>query len=509
MKKLLLKMEKITKRFPGVLALDEVDLEVYEGEILGLVGENGAGKTTLIEILNPHPAPTGFFRQDEGRILLNGEEIRPKGPRDMLKLGICIIHQHFNLAPNLSIAENIFLGREPSKRLRILDKGRLRSETENWLGKVGVRLDPLTLVKDLGVAQRQMVEIAKALSLEAKLIIMDEPTSSLAREEVERLFNIMKDLRLKGISFLFITHRIEEVLEIADRITVLRDGRVAGSVKREEANLDQLIGMMVGRKLSLFPKEKAKIGEIVLEVRNLSSNGTVKDVSFALRRGEILGFAGLVGAGRTEMARAIFGVDPRRKGEIYLEGERIKIGSPRDAVREGMGFVPEDRQLQGLILNMAVRENLTLPCLEDISKALVISLSKEREIADDYIHKLSIQTPSLEQKVRGLSGGNQQKVVLAKWLALKPKVLILDEPTRGIDVGAKVEVHRLISNLAQQGIGIMMISSELPEILAMSDRILVMVGGRVSGEFSREEATQEGIMQCAIKLSSAVGPQQG
>ena len=496
----LLNMQKISKSFPGVRALDEVDLEVYEGEVLALVGENGAGKTTLMEILNPHPAPTGFYKQDSGRIFLRGEEIHPRNPGEAQALGISFIHQHFNLAPNLTVAENIFLGREPRrfKALRIVDKEEMQRKTGEILDLLGVDISPGALVGSLSVAQRQIVEIAKALSRDASLIIMDEPTSALDRDETERLFSIVRRLKSREISTIFITHRLEEVFEIADRVVVLRDGRRVGAMNISDADMDTVVRMMVGRELTMFPKQPAEIGDAIMEVEGLSRDGVLQNISFQLRKGEILGVAGMVGAGRTEMARALFGIDKRDSGRIYIDGQEVRITSPRDALRAGMGLVPEDRQLQGLILLMAVKENVTLPGLDRISRWGVINRSKEREIADYYVDKLMIQTPSIHQPVIGLSGGNQQKVVLAKWLALKPRVLVLDEPTRGIDVGAKADVHALMSEIAGQGIGIVMISSEMPEILGMSDRIIVMAEGRIAGEFTREEADQEKIMNCAM-----------
>lgn len=496
----LLRMEKISKSFPGVKALDEVDLEVYEGEVLALVGENGAGKTTLMEILNPHPAPTGFYRQDSGRIFLKGQEIRPRNPSEAQALGISFIHQHFNLAPNLTVAENVFLGREPRKSgiLKMVDMAEMRRKTQEILDSLGEDISPDALVGVLSVAQRQVVEIAKALSQDACLIIMDEPTSALDRDETERLFHIVRKLKSEKISTIFITHRLEEVFEIADRMLVLRDGKRVGGANIADTNVDDVVRMMVDRELIMFPKQQVEIGDVIMEVEGLSRNGVVQDVSFQLRKGEILGFAGMVGAGRTETVRVLFGIDKRDSGRILIDGQPVSINSPGDAMKAGLGLVPEDRQLQGLILLMAVKENMTLPGLSRLSRWGIINKRKEREIADYYVDKLMIQTPSIDHPVMGLSGGNQQKVVLAKWLSLNPRVLILDEPTRGIDVGAKSDVHSLMSEIAGQGVGIIMISSELPEILAMSDRIIVMAEGRITGEFSREEADQERIMSCAM-----------
>jgi ribose transport system ATP-binding protein len=494
----LLKMEKISKNFPGVRALDEVDLEVYEGEVLALVGENGAGKTTLMEILNPHPAPTGFYKQDSGRIFLKGKEIHPRNPSDARSMGISFIHQHFNLAPNLTVAENIFLGREPTKLGLIVNRDLMRHKTKEILDTLGVDMSPDAFVDDLGVAQRQIVEIAKALSYESSLIIMDEPTSVLDHDETECLFDIIRKLKSRDISIIFITHRLEEVFNIADRIVVLRDGKRIGELKVREANINTVVKMMVGRELIIFPKLPASIGEVILEVKGLSRGNNVRDINFKLHKGEILGIAGMMGAGRTEMARVLFGIDKKDSGQVYINNIKVEIKSPEDALKAGLGMVPEDRQLQGLILLMAVKENITLSSLRSISQWGVIKKSKEREISNYYVDKLGIQTPDIDSPVKGLSGGNQQKVVLAKWLTLNPKILILDEPTRGIDVGAKTDVHSLVSEIAQQGIGIIMISSEMPEILGMSDRIIVMADGRITNEFTREEADQEKIMNYAV-----------
>jgi len=426
-------------------------------------------------------------------------EIRPKNPSEAQALGISFIHQHFNLAPNLTVAENIFLGREPRKSaLRIVDREKMRRETEKILRSLGVDISPDALVGGLAVAQRQVVEIAKALSRDASLIIMDEPTSALDRDEIERLFDIVRTLKSKKISTIFITHHLEEVFEISDRVVVLRDGKRVGAVDVSDTDISTVVRMMVGRELNMFSKEPAEMGDVIMKVDCLSRNDAVKDVSFQLRKGEILGFAGMVGAGRTEMARALFGIDKRHSGRIYIDGAEVRIDSPRDALKAGLGLVPEDRQLQGLILLMTVKENITLPGLDSISRRGMIDRRKEREIADYYVDKLMIQTPDIDQPVIGLSGGNQQKVVLAKWLALKPRVLVLDEPTRGIDVGAKADVHALMSEIAARGIGIIMISSEMPEILGMSDRIIVMANGRITGEFSRADADQEKIMNCAM-----------
>ena len=495
---MLLRMEKISKAFPGVQALDTVDFEVAAGEVVALVGENGAGKSTLMKIL------CGAYHKDSGRILLNGQEVEIDSPHHAQELSISIIYQEFNLTPNQSAAANIFISREPRQRgpgrfLNFVDRRRMEQEAQGHLEMVGARVSATSLIRDLSVAEQQMVEVAKALAVNASIIIMDEPTSALGEDEVETLFGIIETLKEQGIAIIFITHRLEEVLRIADRVVILRDGKRVGSMSIGEATPDEIIRMMVGRELltDMFRKEQAEIGEPLLEVRGLTGRTLVKDVTFTLRRGEILGFAGLVGAGRTETARLLFGADPVESGEILIEGKPVRIHSPVNAVQAGLSLVPEDRGLQGLVLMLPVQENIVLPTLDEHSAAGWVDRRGTRDTAQEYVDKLNIRTPHLQQQAMYLSGGNQQKVVLAKWLASNPKVLIMDEPTRGIDVGAKAEVHALMSQLAQAGMGIIMISSELPEILGMSDRILVMSEGRVAAILDREEATQEKIMAYA------------
>jgi len=492
-----LHMEGISKAFPGVQALDNVDFETAAGEVVALVGENGAGKSTLMKIL------CGAYRKDAGRIFLHSQETEIESPYHAQQLGISIIYQEFNLTPNQSAAANIFIAREPRQRglgqfLNFVDRRRMERAAQEHLNRVGARVPATALIRDLSVAQQQMVEVAKALAVDARIIIMDEPTSALGEDEVETLFEIIGTLKEQGIAIIFITHRLEEVFRIADRVVVLRDGQRVGSVSISEATPDKVIHLMVGRELTeIFHKEEAEIGEPLMEVQGLTRRGVVEDVSFTLRRGEILGFAGLVGAGRTETARLLFGVDRMDAGEIWLDGQQVRINSPVDAVEVGLGFVPEDRGLQGLVLKLPVLENIVLPTLNEHSRAGWMDQQGLRNTAQTYVDKLNIRTPHLRQKAMFLSGGNQQKVVLAKWLALQPKVLIMDEPTRGIDVGAKAEVHALMSQLAQAGMGIIMISSELPEILGMSDRVLVMHEGRVAALVDRAEATQEEIMAYA------------
>lgn len=493
----IVRMEGISKAFPGVQALDMVDLEAYPGEVMGLVGENGAGKSTLMKILS------GAYKKDTGRIYLDGKRIEIENPYHAQKLGISTIYQEFNLTPNQTVAQNIFCNREPKKKgilgtLGFIDKEMMEEEAKKILETLGADISPKELVKNLSVAERQMVEIAKALSFKAKIIIMDEPTSALGPDEVEKLFEIISQLKSQGIAVIFISHRLEEVFKIADRITVLRDGKLVGVMRREEATPDKVIYLMVNRPLTeMFKREETKVGDVVLEVKNLSKKGVVENISFKLYKGEILGIAGLVGSGRTEMVRLIFGADKKDSGEIYLDGRKVEINSPEDAVKLGIGLVPEDRQNQGLILKLAVRENIGIPILKKLVNFIFVNKERLNSIAKEFVQKLNIKTPSLLQKTLYLSGGNQQKVVLAKWLSLNPKVLILDEPTRGIDVGAKVEVHAIMNQLAKSGIGIIMISSEMPEVLAMSDRILVMNEGKLVAELSKKEATQEKIMAYA------------
>jgi ribose transport system ATP-binding protein len=487
-----LALRGISKAFPGVQALTGVDLDVCAGEVHAVVGENGAGKSTLMKIA------AGVYTADAGTVLLDDQPTDIDSPRRALERGISMIHQELNLAPNLSVAENVFLGRAPT-RTGLIDWRRLYADADALVSRLGIDLDVRARVDELSVARQQMVEIAKALSLEARVIIMDEPTSALTDRETEALFGIIARLKAQGVALVYISHRLDEIFRVADRVTVLRDGQLVGTLPIGDASPARLIGMMVGRELTtLFPKQPAEIGEPVLELRGLRRAGVLEDVSLVLRRREILGLAGLVGAGRTELVRALFGADPLDAGEVLIEGKRVRIGSPRDAIRLGLGFVTEDRKLQGLVLGMTVRENATLASLGRIVRlGALLDLRRERQLASELVTRLGVRTPSIEREVANLSGGNQQKVVVAKWLATGPRILILDEPTRGIDVGAKAEVHGLMSRLAQEGVSILMISSELPEILGMSDRILVMRQGRINGEFTREQATQEAILACA------------
>ncbi|MEA2525314.1 MAG: ribose transport system ATP-binding protein [Thermomicrobiales bacterium] len=484
----------IHKRFPGVHALDDVSISAYPGAVLAVIGENGAGKSTLMKVL------AGAIHPDEGVIEIDDQPVVLSSPRRAQELGVGIIYQELSLVDALSVGENIFLGdlpRHPWVPGKV-DWPELWRRTAELLERVGARVGAKTLVRTLSVAQKQMVEIARALATNVRVLILDEPTSSLTAKETATLFGIIASLRARGVAIIYISHRLEEVFAIAQRVTVLRDGRLVGTIPIEEATHERLIGMMVGRDLSdLFVRAPESYGPVRLEVRGLRRTGVLEDVSFAVRPGEILGVAGLVGSGRTELMRSIFGADRLDGGEILFDGKPVRIRSPRDAVRLGIGLVPEDRKLQALFLGMAVRENISLPVLTRLGSPAFPSRARERSLVSGYIDSFRIRTPSMEQRVRALSGGNQQKVVIARWLATEPKVLILDEPTRGIDIGAKAEVHALIAHLAEQGVAIIMVSSELPEILGMSHRVLVMRQGRIAADIPRAEATEERIMTAA------------
>jgi rhamnose transport system ATP-binding protein len=481
----------LSKAFGGVHALRDVPLAVHSGEVLALLGENGAGKSTLIKIL------TGFYQPDAGSIRLDGHPVHFRSTRDALEQGVAAIYQEPSLFPDLDIAENIFVGRQPLHGGRIAWR-QMYADAEALLRRLGVTLNPRTRARALSVAQMQMVEIARAISVNARVLIMDEPTSSLTSREVEDLFTIVRQLRSQGTAIVFISHRLEELFALADRVTVLRDGGYVDTRPMAGVQTEDLIRMMVGRNLTeLFPKQAVDPGEVLLELRQLSLTGRFAEISLQLRRGEILGMAGLVGAGRTEVAEAIFGVRPAASGQILLAGRPVQIKRPEDALRLGIGYVPEDRKLHGLLLPMSIAQNITLPTLAAFTRMGWLNRRAERSHALTAAQRLEVKMTSVEQPVGQLSGGNQQKVVLAKWLGTHPRVLILDEPTRGIDVGTKAAVHRLMSRLAAEGMAILMISSELPEILGMSDRVLVMREGRITGQFSRSEATQERLMTAA------------
>jgi ribose transport system ATP-binding protein len=488
-----LEMRHIVKSYPGVQAIKDVSLTVGAGEIHALLGENGAGKSTLMKIL------AGAEMRDAGEILLQGHPVTIDTPQKAMELGISIIYQEFNLVPYLSAGENIYLGREPRGRLPgFVDFRTLYREAQTVLDALGVRIDARAPVNQLSVAQQQMVEIAKATSKKSKIIVMDEPSATLTDHELVALFNLMRKLKSEGVSIVYISHRLEEVFEVCDRATIMRDGTHIATMDVKDLTRDEIIRLMVGRELKdAIPKVAAKLGPNALSVKNLNRAGVLHNISFEVKQGEILGIAGLVGAGRTETARAIFGADPIDSGQIEVFGKPVTIRSPQDAIKHGIGLVTEDRKQQGLVLGMAVRENDTLANLGALSRFGFIKRGEERRVAEEYKISLAIKTPTIEQTVQNLSGGNQQKVVLAKWLFTGSKVLIFDEPTRGIDVGAKSEIYKLMNEMVKEGKAIIMISSELPEVLGMSDRILVMHEGRITGELSRAEATQESIMKLA------------
>jgi ribose transport system ATP-binding protein len=485
---LLLSMRGITKRFPGVLALSEVSLELCAGEVLALMGENGAGKSTLMKVLG------GVLEPDEGEIIIGGARVALDSVRTAKRHGIALIHQELMLAPNLDIASNIFLGNEGGGGLLTpIDRGGMNRRAAALLSRIGLQLPPTTPVSALTTGQQQMVEVAKALSLDSRIIVMDEPTSSLAAAESEELFAIVRQLRADGMGIIYISHRMEEVFALSDRISVLRDGSNAGELSREQATHDKIVTLMVGRELSTAyfpPKRDAPPGDVVLEVNDLRVPGAPEGVSFSVRRGEILGFAGLVGAGRTELMETLFGVRPASGGVMSINGERFSPTHPRDAIRRGVYLVPEDRKRHGLVLPMSVAENTSLPSVGERARFGLLDRSGDQRVAQAEVARLRIRTPSVEQKVVTLSGGNQQKVVLGKWLAMSPKLLILDEPTRGIDVGAKAEIYRHMAELAAQGIAILMVSSDMDEVMGISDRVIVMHERRLTGVLERAELTQ-------------------
>jgi ribose transport system ATP-binding protein len=502
MGEVILKLEGITKTFPGVLALDQCQFELRSGEVHALVGENGAGKSTLMKVL------AGVYKKDAGNIIYKEREVDIPNPRTAQLLGISMIHQELNLMPHLTVAQNIFIGREPRSRVSVfLDEKEINEKAEELFSQMHLRLEPRTKVADLTVAKQQMVEIAKALSFDSSVLIMDEPTAALTDTEIDELFRLIRQLREKGVGVVHISHRLEELKQISDRVTVMRDGHYIKTVQTQEATIDQIINMMVGRTIyeatPEIPENPSQ--EVMLEVKNLNRGNVIKDVNFELKKGEILGFAGLVGAGRTEVARAIFGADHIDSGEIYVDGKRVHIRRPQDAVRHGIAYLSEDRKRYGLTLSMDVESNLVLAAFTKFMNRLGwVNSGRTNTTAKKYISMLAIKTPSLQQKVKFLSGGNQQKVVIGKWLTADTNILIFDEPTRGIDVGAKSEIYHLLNSLAQQGKGIIMISSELPEVLRMSHRVVVMCEGQITGVLSAAEATQESIMKLATLRSGIV-----
>lgn len=481
----------ISKRFGATQALADVSLTLLPGEVHALVGENGAGKSTLVKIL------AGVHQPDAGTIRLDGETLTIHGPANSRALGIAVVHQEPRLFPDLTVAENVFLGHAPSGRFGAIDWRAMRGAAQALFDELDVHLDAGAAVRGLSMADQQLIEIAKALSVDARVLILDEPTASLSAHEVERLFTIVRQLRDRGVAVLFVSHRLDEVFDLCDWATVFRDGRHVVTTATSELTTADLVRHMVGRAVSLFPKVETPVGDVLLEVKGLTRVGAFRDVSFSVRAGEILGLAGLVGAGRTEVARVLFGIDRRDAGEIRIGSRPVNFTSPSAAMTAGVAYLPEDRHQEGLVLDFSIAHNVTLPILPRLFPQLLIQTRTERRVASDQTDQFSVKMTGIDQQVAALSGGNQQKVVLAKWLASEPRILILDEPTRGVDIGAKVEVHRIISELAATGLGIILISSDLPEVLAMSDRIIVLHEGRVTAEIPRGEATEERVMFAA------------
>ena len=493
-------MEQISKAFPGVQALQSVDFELLEEEVHALVGENGAGKSTLIKVL------AGVYRPDTGAVWLRGRQIHARSTRDMMNAGVRVIYQELNLVPELSVAENLFLGREPIRQgtRGVINWREVYAQSEEILQRFGLRIDPRAKVGRLGVAYQQIVEIAKAVSCDAQVVVMDEPTAALTQRETERLFAIIGDLRKQRVSVIYISHRLDEIRRIADRVTVLRDGRHIITAQQKDLPSEQIIRHMVGRSVDeYYPKEELPKGDVLLEVEDLSRRGLCQNVSFQLHRGEILGLAGLVGSGRTEIAELLFGRRRSDRGTIRVAGQPISVRSPRHAIQHGIGLIPEDRKTDGLVLEMSVFDNATLSILKRHSVCGIVQRKRLVQMVEHVTREMQLKAASLSQQVKNLSGGNQQKVVLAKWLLHDCRIYIFDEPTRGVDVGAKSEIYRLMEDLARRGAGIIMISSDMPEVLNMSDRILVVCEGRIAGELSREKATQQSILRLAVGEAGA------
>lgn len=489
----LLSAEGIRKEFPGVVALDDVEFKLKRGTVHALMGENGAGKSTLMKIL------AGIYTPDKGDVKLKGAEIRLKSPLDALENGIAMIHQELNLMPFMTVAENIWIRREPKNRFGFVDHGEMKRITARLFDRLKIKIDPEIEVRHLSVANRQMVEIAKAVSYESDVLIMDEPTSALTEREVAHLFEIIRDLREQGIGIVYITHKMNELFEIADEFSVFRDGKFIGTHASSDVTRDDIIRMMVGREITqMFPKEEVPIGDVVLSVKNLALDGVFRDVSFDVRAGEILGIAGLVGSGRSNVAETLFGVTPASSGTISIDGKTLSIDSPNTAIRNRMAFLTEDRKDTGCLLILDILENMQIAVLLDrFVKGGFVTEKQVTAACEEMSRKLRVKTPNLQERIENLSGGNQQKVLIGRWLLTNPRILILDEPTRGIDVGAKAEIHRLVTELARNGVAVIMISSEMPEVLGMSDRIMVMHEGRVTGFLDRAEATQIKVMELA------------
>lgn len=497
----LLEMRNITKSFPGVKALDSVCFETVRGEVHAIAGENGAGKSTFMKIL------TGIYTADEGEILYKGQTFVPRNPKHAQDMGISIIHQELNLLPDLSVAENLFVAREPRKMWGIIDDRAMIEQARNHLQKIGLDTDPRTKVKTLSVAERQMVEIAKALVVKSDILVLDEPTSALSLAETRKLFDIIRKLRDEGVAIIYISHRLEEFDQIVDRVTVLRDGKYISTHVWKDFSIPLLIRDMVGRDMNEeYPERHSKIGDVILEARNICGSygtaGSLKNVSLSVRSGEVLGLAGLVGAGRTELARSIIGADKKESGEVWIRGTKVSIRTPSDAIRHGIAYLPEDRKETGLFLDQSVQFNVTIASLDSISRASIVDDNRGRENTSEHVNQLRIKTPSLSQIVQYLSGGNQQKVLIARWLCRNFDIVIFDEPTRGIDVGAKYEVYTLINQIAAQGAGVIMISSEMSEIIGMSDRIAVMCEGKLTGIIDGKMATQSRILEMASDVNT-------
>ena len=489
----ILTMKGIDKRFPGVQALSGVNLEIRKGEVLALMGENGAGKSTLMKVL------TGIYKKDAGTITYEGREVEYNNPREAQEDGIVIVHQELNMMGHLTVAQNIFIGREPKNGF-LIDDAKMSSDTRKLFQQLNIDINPKETMSKLTVGKQQMCEIAKAISHKAKVIIFDEPSAALTESEIEQLFKIIRNLRDQQLGIVYISHRMDEIKKITDRVTVMRDGCYVGTLITKDCTKDDIINMMVGRVIYETPKTESHVppdAPVVLKVEHLNAGRMVQDVSFELHKGEILGFSGLMGAGRTEMARALFGADPKDSGDIYIKGEKVEIHTPEDAVRHGIGYLSEDRKRFGIVLKKSITENATLTCLPRYCKGVFIDKNKEKQVTKQYVDTLRIKTPGIDQLVMNLSGGNQQKVVIEKWLIGDSDILIFDEPTRGIDVGAKQEIYELMNRLVDEGKSIIMISSEMAEITRMSDRIIVMCEGRITGELDIKETSQEQIMHYA------------
>lgn len=504
MNEVIVSMQGISKSFPGVKALDNVRFELRSGEVIALLGENGAGKSTLMKILS------GVYTRDAGTIEIFGKSYGDLTPKQAQAVGVAIIHQELNMCRHLTVAENMFLGREIYKGF-MLDNAAMEREAARVLGELKIDISPRQVVGDLPVSKQQMVEIAKALSTNARVLIMDEPTSALTSKEIDDLFRIIRQLRANGCGIVYISHRLEELAHIVDRVTIMRDGQYITSMNFQDVTLDEIIAHMVGREIKeKFPRVECEKGKKVFEVKHLNAGRMVRDVSFELYEGEIVGFAGLMGAGRTETTRAIFGVDPKESGEILLDGKPVSIRSPQDAIQAGIVLAPEDRKKDGLCTKLSIRHNIALPNLDLLCNRLgVVSTTKEDAMCDQAVDNLKIKTPNVDVDAGNLSGGNQQKVVVGKWLARNSRVVMFDEPTRGIDVAAKVEIYNLMNQLKQQGIAVMFVSSEMPEVMGIADRIIVMCDGRITGELSARETTQNEILTYATRFENKFAQDEG